>query len=75
MYLRHCRFLPGDHHYRKLKTAFDGKAEIEKAPIPLTGEQILEKVEGLKVKHRKLCAKSLPTRGYKKRSIFFELPY
>ncbi|XP_057535340.1 uncharacterized protein LOC130813518 [Amaranthus tricolor] len=75
VFLRHHRFLPGDHHYRKLKTVFDGKAEIEKAPIPLTGEQILERVEGLKVTHGKLCAKSLPTRGYKKRSIFFELPY
>ncbi|CAO2827403.1 unnamed protein product [Amaranthus hypochondriacus] len=75
VYLRHRRFLPDDHYYRKLKTTFDGKVEAEKAPIPLTGEQILEKVEGLKVKHGKLCAKSIPTRGYKKRLIFFELPY
>ncbi|XP_056683319.1 uncharacterized protein [Spinacia oleracea] len=75
IYPAYRRFLPSDHHYRRQKKAFNGKTEGRKAPVPLTGDQVLEKVKGLNVKFGKQNADLLPSSGYKKRSIFFDLPY
>ncbi|XP_021747785.1 uncharacterized protein LOC110713633 isoform X6 [Chenopodium quinoa] len=84
MYLNHSnkviypgyrQFLPSDHHYRRLKKAFNGKTEEGKAPKPLSGDQVFEKVKGLEVKFGKQNADLLPSTGYKKKSIVFYLPY
>ncbi|XP_074352336.1 uncharacterized protein LOC141691498 [Apium graveolens] len=39
--MRHRRWLPRHHPYRKQKSAFDNTVEKGVAPIPLTGEQVL----------------------------------
>ena len=44
VYLRHRRFLQANHRYLRLKKAFNGHQENDKAPTPLTGIQIHEKV-------------------------------
>jgi len=49
VYLHHRRCLQANHPYRRLKKAFNGNQENDKAPTPLTGIQIHEKVN--KVHH------------------------
>jgi len=49
VYLRHRRCLQANHPYQRLKKAFNGHQENDKAPTPLTGIQIHEKVN--KVHH------------------------
>ena len=44
IYTRHRRFLKPHHPYRQLKKAFNGSQDHETAPIPLTGEQVLQRV-------------------------------
>ncbi|XP_028064788.1 uncharacterized protein LOC114267901 [Camellia sinensis] len=46
-YAGHIKFLPRYHPYRRQKKAFSGEQEFGLAPIPLRGEEILNKVEGL----------------------------
>ncbi|XP_074337174.1 uncharacterized protein LOC141674348 [Apium graveolens] len=41
--MRHQRWLPRHHPYRKQKSAFDNMIEKEGAPIPLTGEQVFQR--------------------------------
>lgn len=73
-YLGHRRFLPLEHGFRRKKKAFDGSIESRKAPKPLSGRQVFNKVKHLNVTHGK-TNKNVPTSGFKKKSIFFELPY
>ncbi|XP_074377593.1 uncharacterized protein LOC141719109 [Apium graveolens] len=40
--MRHRRWLPRNHPYRRQKSAFDNTLEKLTAPIPLTGEEVLE---------------------------------
>jgi len=47
VYTRHRHFLKPHHPYRRLKKAFNGSQEQETAPIPLTGEQVFQRVEHL----------------------------
>jgi len=75
VFLGHRRFLRPDHKYRRWRKAFDGNNEEGRAPLPLTGDQLFQKVRGLENNFGKPFAKTLATRGWKKRSIFFELPY
>lgn len=44
-YAGHRRYLPYHHAFRRQKTAFNGKDELEPAPTPLTGEQIYNEVQ------------------------------
>ncbi|XP_021846923.2 uncharacterized protein [Spinacia oleracea] len=75
VYMANRKGLPVKHRYRKWKKVFNGKCEEGKFPIPLSGDQIFKKVQGLNVKHGKLNANQLPSKGYKKESVFFGLPY
>ncbi|XP_056690226.1 uncharacterized protein [Spinacia oleracea] len=75
VYMENRKGLPVKHRYRKWKKAFNGKCEEGKFPISLSGDQIFKKVQGLNVKHGKLNSNQLPSKGYKKESIFFGLPY
>ncbi|XP_074375135.1 uncharacterized protein LOC141716863 [Apium graveolens] len=43
--MRHRRWLPRNHPYRRQKSAFDNTLEKLSAPIPLTGEEVLERLE------------------------------
>ncbi|XP_074323114.1 uncharacterized protein LOC141660053 [Apium graveolens] len=43
--MRHRRWLPRNHPYRRQKSAFDNTMEKLSEPIPLTGEEVLERLE------------------------------
>ena len=59
-----------------MKKAFNGSQEHETAPIPLTGEQVFQRVEHLNTVFGKTQKKDKSkTSIWKKRSIFFDLPY
>ncbi|XP_063939815.1 uncharacterized protein LOC108198272 [Daucus carota subsp. sativus] len=46
--MRHRRWLPRAHPYRRKKEDFDNTVEKGTAPIPLTGEEVLERTKHLK---------------------------
>ncbi|XP_054782392.1 uncharacterized protein LOC129289620 [Prosopis cineraria] len=75
VYLGHRRWLHPDHYYRHLEKAFNGNSEESKAPLPLIGEQHFDKVKNLNIKFGKPFAKHFKTCGWKKRFVFFDLPY
>ncbi|XP_058733075.1 uncharacterized protein LOC131604664 [Vicia villosa] len=75
VFLGHRRFLNTKHRYRKWRKSFNGKSEEAIAPVSLTGDQLHEKVKLLSNKFGKPFAGELVTCGWKKKSIFFELPY
>ena len=85
VYLDHRRFLPRDHYYRKLKKAFNGQTENFIAPPPSSGEDLYDKVKHLNVTYGKLSTKpskrqrqgseAPPIRGFKRKSVFYELLY
>ena len=49
VYTGHIRYLPQTHSFRKQRKAFNGEPEFGWPPEPLSGEQILMKVGGIKV--------------------------
>ena len=53
VYMRHRRFLPKNHRYRKMKEKFDNTVEKDLAPPILTGTQIYAQLKHLKVVHGK----------------------
>ncbi|KAK7279834.1 hypothetical protein RJT34_24892 [Clitoria ternatea] len=76
VYLGHRRFLRHDHPYRKLKKAFHGSQENVIAPVALTGDQVYEKVKDINVVLGKKQKRQATEKNvWKKRSIFFDLPY
>ena len=77
VYLCHRRYLPHNHSYRKQKKAFNGEQEFRRRPTILSGEEVFEKVKNIKLSFGKTKEnkKSIPSKGYKKCSIFWSLPY
>ncbi|XP_020239246.1 uncharacterized protein LOC109818226 [Cajanus cajan] len=75
VYTRHRKFLIPNHPYRRLKKAFNGCQEHEIAPIPLTGEQVYDQVKDINIIFGKIQKKLIEKKLWKKRSIFFDLPY
>nr|XP_017228842.1 PREDICTED: uncharacterized protein LOC108204064 [Daucus carota subsp. sativus] len=79
--MRHRRWLPRSHPYRRKKEDFDNTVEKETAPIPLTGLEVLERTKHLKCHvfgktQRQPRFKKGDVRPiFKKVSIFFELEY
>ncbi|KAI0492078.1 hypothetical protein KFK09_026343 [Dendrobium nobile] len=81
-YMGHRRWLPENHLFRRQKQYFDNTEEIRKAPRRNTGSDILQKLQNVQFDLGK--SRSLK-RGrtvefsehhiWKKKSIFFELPY
>ncbi|XP_004301612.1 PREDICTED: uncharacterized protein LOC101300922 [Fragaria vesca subsp. vesca] len=78
------RFLEKYHPYRKLKAAFNNRTKDKTAPVPLTGEELLSRLEqevaklplGKKDKTPKYKGGEDERRPcWKKKSIFFELDY
>ncbi|XP_074323287.1 uncharacterized protein LOC141660222 [Apium graveolens] len=75
VYMGHRTFLPLTHAYRKRKNDFDGTIETQVARLPLTGKEVFERVKEIDVVLRKLYKKPTPKNIWKKRSIFWDLPY
>ena len=80
----HRKFLPRHHQFRRNKNSFlKGKTVRKVAPHVRSGEEILEQIEQLGLKKvSETDAKSTNARifkscecGWKKRSIFWDLPY
>ncbi|KAL8156659.1 hypothetical protein AgCh_001665 [Apium graveolens] len=75
VYMGHHTFLPLTHPYRKRKNDFDGTIETRVAHFPLTGKEVFERVKDIDVVLRKRYKKPTPNSIWKKRSIFWDLPY
>jgi len=75
IYLRQRRFLRSHHSYRRLKKAFNGYQETSSSPTPLTGVEVCEKVNNIDHTFGKSKKKSSISNIWKKKSIFFDLPY
>ncbi|XP_058774236.1 uncharacterized protein LOC131648500 [Vicia villosa] len=73
-YMDHRVFLPEDHKYRSNSRNFNGSIEDRPPPKLLTGEQISEKLKDVNNAFCRLQKKS-KNGPWKKKSIFFELPY
>ena len=57
VYMRHRRFLPRSHPYRKMKKQFDGNKEDSSAPRAFRGKEVYDMVKDIDVvlgKGRKL---------------------
>jgi len=84
-YMGHRRFLHENHPFRFDADKFGGKTEFRPAPKPLSGEEILECTKDLstsfgkdpsgKKPARKKCKEGEPLVIFKRRSIWFKLPY
>ncbi|KAL3849470.1 hypothetical protein ACJIZ3_011352 [Penstemon smallii] len=74
-YMGHRRFLEKNHAFRKDDKSFYGGKENRSAPLPLDGCTILEMLEGVQTEFGKTCANPELPYNWKKKSIFFELPY
>ncbi|XP_060969762.1 uncharacterized protein LOC133036989 [Cannabis sativa] len=74
-YMGHRRWLENNHSFRNDEKSFDGTKEKRLAPIPLSGSMILDKLEGYQIKFGKTVVNPQLPYSWKKRSIFFELPY
>jgi len=67
--------LKRNHPYHKLKKAFNGCQEDRTAPPPLTGEEVYNRVCHVEVTFGKTLKNINVKNIWKKKSIFFELPY
>ncbi|XP_019153459.1 PREDICTED: uncharacterized protein LOC109149923 [Ipomoea nil] len=74
VFMSHRTFLPTGHPYRKKRKAFNGNLETRVARLPLSGDTIYERVKNIDVDFGKTC-KTSQTTPWKKRSIFWDLPY
>ncbi|XP_073132543.1 uncharacterized protein [Henckelia pumila] len=79
-YTGHRRFLPANNPYRRQRKAFNGYQEFNPAPKPLSGDEVLIKVDGIHCHWGKMRKKIQSTKddvkpSFKKKSIFFELEY
>ena len=77
VYMGHHRFLRKDHPYRNNRKSFYGQTDDCSPPRTITGKDILQKVNNLEVILGKgKGSKQAPNHSlFKKKSIFFELPY
>ena len=73
VYMHHRRFLPLNHPYRKKKKPFNGEIESGVARLPLTGNDVYERIKDIE----NVFGKAFPLQEgmWKKKSIFWELPY
>ncbi|XP_021603851.1 uncharacterized protein LOC110608873 [Manihot esculenta] len=78
----HCKFLNHNHPWRKNKSWFrKNKVVTEHAPLVRTGEEILHEIESLGLMRvtdpgsNVVNAVISKTCGWRKRSIFWDLPY
>ncbi|XP_021734985.1 uncharacterized protein LOC110701677 [Chenopodium quinoa] len=75
-YMGHRRSLKENHHWRRNKRAFDGNVETRPPPpTRFSGSEVLKDLEGFENKFGKTQKKGRKKFPWKKKSIFFELPY
>jgi len=74
-YVGHQNFLKRNHPYRRLKKAFNGCQKDRTAPPPLTGDEEYNQVSHVKVTYGKTVKHSGVKNIWKKKLIFFELPF
>ncbi|XP_074288757.1 uncharacterized protein LOC141613916 [Silene latifolia] len=74
VYLCSRRLLHLSHPYRKKMKPFNGKQELRNPPKILSGKEVYEKVKNIENNFGKPYKRSDGTL-YKKRSIFWDLPY
>ncbi|KAL6195847.1 hypothetical protein ACLB2K_031464 [Fragaria x ananassa] len=82
IFMRHRRGLPRHHPYRRQAAAFDNTIEEDLAPVPLTREELLARVDGLNCEFGKREETTPLVRNVDdqdrpccKKSIFFQLEY
>ena len=76
VYTRHRRFLKHYHLYQRLKKAFNGTHESEGASEPLAGHEVYDRVKDIVTVFGKTHRKDHADKNiWKKRSVFFDLPY
>ncbi|KAL6219682.1 hypothetical protein ACLB2K_007441 [Fragaria x ananassa] len=83
VFIRHHRGLPRHHPYRRQAAIFDNIVEEDLAHVPLTGEEVLTKVESLNYEFGKREESTPHVRIFddqdrpcwKKKSVFFQLEY
>ncbi|XP_071735655.1 uncharacterized protein [Rutidosis leptorrhynchoides] len=78
VYMGHRKFLICTHHWRKDKKNFDGEVDFGEPVIPKSGHEVLNDIDGamdFSEPYRFDKKYSDDTRGRKKKSIFFKLPY
>ncbi|KAK9277062.1 hypothetical protein L1049_006601 [Liquidambar formosana] len=80
-YMDHHRYLPLEHSWRKRMTMFNGKQEHRLQPRDLSGDDVLEQLSlveevsfGKPPKKKKRKRSELEL-NWRKKSIFFQLPY
>ncbi|XP_062075803.1 uncharacterized protein LOC133779922 [Humulus lupulus] len=74
-YMGHRRWLENNDPFRNDEKSFDGTKEERMAPTPLSGSMILDTLAGYQIKFGKTVVNPLLPYSWKKKSIFFELPY
>jgi hypothetical protein len=81
-YMGHRRWLPLDHSWRRNKRAFDGKQEMGHSPLVPNGDEIMRQLEvfghvvgHVAEKRQRSTVADDDEIIWKKRSIFFTLPY
>ncbi|CAN1820113.1 hypothetical protein LINPERHAP1_LOCUS28970 [Linum perenne] len=74
-YLGHRRFLPSRHVFRRYKKSFDNQQEFRPPPKSLSGSDVLADLQGRQIKFGKKSKNNHLPYAWKKRSIFFDLPY
>lgn len=75
VYVGHREFLRPNHPYHRLWKAFNGEQEFDVAPNPLNGKEVYRKQQHIKVVFRKKQKKYLEKNIWKKRLVFFDIPY
>ncbi|GAA0140690.1 hypothetical protein LIER_01994 [Lithospermum erythrorhizon] len=75
VYMGHRKFSPDGHEFREAVSMFDENCENREPPTVLTGEEVFEKVKNFKTILGKENSKLVPSKGWKKCSIFWELSY
>ncbi|XP_016165444.1 uncharacterized protein LOC107608064 [Arachis ipaensis] len=76
VYMDHRVFLPMDHPWRTNTRSFNGKQELRPPPPVIEGPEIFEMLQNAEnvFGKKQSTSNSFPW-NWKKRSIFFELPY
>ncbi|KAJ9556530.1 hypothetical protein OSB04_011144 [Centaurea solstitialis] len=69
-YMGHRRWLQVDHCWRKDTRSFDGREELRNGPIPPSGDLVLDQLKDVD-----FLVDNLEKSPWKKKSIFFRLPY